>query len=121
MFVAQVELRANLLPDPHPAVDPRGAKTTGQRLDGDRRSTSAERAAAKQVAKRTGRTPKAVQSGREKLELQDASEARAAGTARPAGARAGLPFDNWLFEIVVESIDAPDPTPERQERLLKVW
>jgi radical SAM protein with 4Fe4S-binding SPASM domain len=35
----------------------------------------------------------------------------------------GLPFDNGLFDLVVEPFDAPDPNPipEKRERLLKVW
>ena len=33
----------------------------------------------------------------------------------------GLPFDNGLFDLVVEPLDAPDPRVEPRERLLKVW
>lgn len=33
----------------------------------------------------------------------------------------GLPFDNGLFDLVVEPLDAPDPKPVRRERLLQVW
>jgi radical SAM protein with 4Fe4S-binding SPASM domain len=33
----------------------------------------------------------------------------------------GLPFDNGRFELRVEALDAPDPKPEKRERLLKVW
>ena len=33
----------------------------------------------------------------------------------------GLPFDNGRFELRVEPLDAPDPRPEKRERLLKMW
>jgi radical SAM protein with 4Fe4S-binding SPASM domain len=33
----------------------------------------------------------------------------------------GRPFDGGLFDIVVEPFDAPDPTPPRGARSLKVW
>jgi radical SAM protein with 4Fe4S-binding SPASM domain len=33
----------------------------------------------------------------------------------------GRPFDNGLFELLVEPLDAPDPQPAKRERRLKVW
>ena len=33
----------------------------------------------------------------------------------------GRPFDGGLFDIVVEPFDAPDPSPPRGARSLKVW
>ena len=32
----------------------------------------------------------------------------------------GEPFDNGLFEIVVEPFDSPDPKPEKREQLLRI-
>jgi radical SAM protein with 4Fe4S-binding SPASM domain len=33
----------------------------------------------------------------------------------------GEPFDNGRFELVVEALDAPDPTPEGRAGRLKIW
>jgi radical SAM protein with 4Fe4S-binding SPASM domain len=33
----------------------------------------------------------------------------------------GRPFDNGLFELIEEPLDAPDVQPEKRERLLRVW
>jgi radical SAM protein with 4Fe4S-binding SPASM domain len=33
----------------------------------------------------------------------------------------GVPFDYGRFEIILEPLEAPDPRPEKRERLLKVW
>ncbi len=39
----------------------------------------------------------------------------------PRARAPGEPFDNGLFEIVIEAFDAPDPRPEKRERLLRTW